>query len=314
MKDDDFEQFLNAHKLTHKEIDLLHDFFISIKSNSYNFQLAKKAFLLFSKRMRLNPFEEQNRAKEFSAVIPLFRDVGSKFEQFGSGVLLNLSGKVFLLTAAHVFLDAKFLYFPIGNEFELAVGNSRHIVTDIHGNFFDFAYIELDIPLSSFNANKMEILSFSDLELKKMHTTIPYCVFTGYPHRKSTYSESNGDVRISSDLFEYVGLYTDDKEFYEENNCDNNLHIIMRYNLKRSTTRFGGNLRSVVTPEGISGGGIFTSRIEIDNFKLFENNPKLIGITSSYNKSAYAMFGTRIKCCLEFIAENYSEIRKIIST
>lgn len=312
MSYDKFKQIIENYNLDKREINILRDFIKSHEDHVYDPQLSKKAFLIFKKKIPLNPFEAQEKPNEFSAVIPLFRDSIKKYEQFASGVLLSLAGKVYLLTAAHVIMDSKYLYIPIGSEFELAIGNSKQIVEDPNGTNVDFAYIELDIPLANFLAKNMKILTLSDLELQYSPTLINSCVFTGYPYRKSKFTESNQDIKISSQLWEFVGTYADDEKIYNEYRCSKQDNIIMRYNLMKATTRFGNNLSAVVTPVGISGGGIFTSNLQIGNPKLFENNPKLIGIGFSYNKNAYAMFGTNINYCLKFMADHDNDVKEFL--
>jgi hypothetical protein len=299
------QKMIDDYGLTAEDIKTLTEFHLSADSGNYIPKLNKKAFRLLTQKMGIKPFEYEAKPDEFDAVIPLFRYNADKMEHYASGVLIEVGNTVYLLTASHVVEVTKTIYMPVQEDIVPVLGGCHYIPSNPSKKTnIDFAYIKIDSGLSVNKKKYIRILKLSEMDLNSNLSVNDFCVFTGYPHRKS----KNKENIISTEFFEYVGSYSKDDELYNRYYCNKVDNLIIRYNFRDTTTRFGDNLQEVVSPEGISGGGIFNSQIKTKLDNDVHSNPKLIGIAHFYDRHKKIMIGTRIEYCLRFMAKHEKQI------
>ena len=262
-------------------------------------KLEKRVTKIFSKKLGIKPFKDEPIPKEFSAVLPLFREHVGTLDQFASGVLIEIGNKIFLFSASHALEQMNEVLMPVGTEIVSIVGGCGGIYSDSkeHANL-DFLFIDIAEKLHEKIKNNSVVLNYSNIGFEYDLPTNAPCVFVGYPFRKSKKDRENNS--FSSEILEYVGTYMSNEETYHKLGYKKNENIIMRYNFKQTTNRLGENVRPTVLPEGISGGGIFINSIRKKNEDSVRN-VKLIGISHSFDSKKKVMIGTRIETCLAII-------------
>ncbi len=296
---------MNNFNLTQDEVNILGMFFDSVQEEKYDTKLSKKVFKILVQEKGIRPFKEFEKPSAFSSVIPLFRFKEQQMEQYASGVLLEIAEVLFLLTAAHVVRKENNIFVPTKDEIKPIKGICRFTLQeDCSFDNIDFAYIKIENKLAKELKDYFIPLTQNDIDLSDIPQPNDFYVFTGYPYRKS----KNIDNMFETDFFEYVGPYTADKSIYDQKHCDIQNNIIIRFNLKQTTTRNGDNLKAVVSPEGISGGGVFSFSKDKKRFIKGDSSTKLVGIAHEHDGQKKIFIGTSILFCLNYIANFESEI------
>ncbi len=303
LKKENTSRIINEQSFEEKDIKLLREIEEMMISGRRDRSLEKKLFNFFSSRNIKLPLDKQ--PAKYDAVIPLFYiDAKEEYQQYASGVLLQISNDIYLLTSAHVISNLKSLskengtlYFANSGLIKPVVGQCISTRNFGSNDTFDFAYIKLDRKLTEEIIGCTTLLQLSDLEFSINGIQNCNLAFTGYPFRKSR-TQGNDS---SGELYEYVGPYCSDEKLYQKYDYSTRQNIIISFDLKQTTTRSGDPLRPIVYPEGISGGAIFTAGIQIN-----EDIPKyqLVGITHSHHTDSKIMVGTKIENCLDFIRKS----------
>ena len=309
----ELEELIYEKNLTAEDICVMREYSKMVVTGSHDAKLNRRMFDVFSKLDIHLP--EDARPEKFKSVVPLFWiNEKSYYEQFASGVLLEVSNEIYILTAAHVIKDVannhpkeNQLFFPINGEIHQVVGPYRTTAKYYPDDHFDFAYIKLKKYLREMIHGKAIVLRITDLDWISQIEELTNLVFTGYPFRKSK-SDANG---VSGELFEYDGQYCTDEKIYKKLSYSLQDNVITRYDLSNTTTRTGDPLSAVVSPEGISGGGIFSSSLQLPSVS-FERN-KLVGIAHHHYRELNIMVGTHIKPCLWFMANFEESIHEILT-
>jgi hypothetical protein len=250
-------------------------------------------------------FELQRKAtaasRALSAPVPILRykRETDEPESHGSGILIEISGRFILLTAAHVLDGADDSDLRAGvNESFVSLngmwyrtrlpssGNREHDKVDI-----GYCVLEDDETLSELQSSD-RVLNRSDVILNEPLPGLSLRV-CGYP---VTRIEFGDDHSVRTDLTSVEGHEITPKE-YEALGLDPNVNIAIRYNRKRM---FSPRLARTITPvhklEGMSGGGIFVeSSDDQPPFVKFQ----LVGITTNHSMvNRSIVYGTRL---LEFV-------------
>ena len=248
----------------------------------------------------------------YECIVPIFviHYKNDDCEHIGSGVLIEIHGEVFLLTAAHV-LDCRAhgtLSIPTQDGITSITG---HVASICPSNIKVGQKDKLDIAYFKLNHNLVKKLDsrFTPLQRDGCHLTDNLqaddtYTFSGYPYRKTKYNTD----KVETEIFSYTGQAAINVK-YDRLGYDNVAHIIINFRRKKSVDT-DGNKFTPPLPHGISGGGIFRwpKAISRRTEKLEEMNRPLVGIAHTYLKSHNCFIGTKLWMYLRLIQTNHPEL------
>ena len=241
------------------------------------------------------------------AVCPIFTEkpYSGATEHIGSAVLIEIEGKLFLLTAAHITdrQEMETLLVPGVDGLISPHGYFAHVSVSKgktrDNDRMDIAYYRLDDDIRSELDPKLKPMHREDMALFESLMQGDIYSFSGFPHRKT---RIHGDT-VETELFSYTGCVVDD-ETYRELGYDPGVHIVVKFDRKQSYLRYGPrNIPPL--PHGVSGGGIFAWRKDfVDGGD--PDDRRLVGIAHSYHKhnAHHYLAGTRINAFLSCILRN----------
>ena len=253
--------------------------------------------------------QKMNFSPNTDSICPIFfeKQGVNGLEQIGSGVILKLNSKIFLLTVAHVtdFLEYGALFLPTNDSF-----------TQIHGNYssfklptgfkrvddkVDIAYFKLSERISNSIHHSIKPLQRNNLHLTESLVENDIYTFSGFPISKG----KRRDKQYSSEIFSFSGPAASTSE-YESHNYDKKFHIVVRFNRKYSCTTEGIKQMSP-HPKGISGGAVYSWPKDVQTRKKdFEFY--LVGIGHTYKEKENLFIGTRINAYLASIYGNNPDL------
>lgn len=233
-----------------------------------------------------------------SSVVPLYgADQHAQPDYEGSGILLRLGGRHFLVSAAHVFDalhgDVFLILEKIG---DLKLKNPPHVTVapDSRRNKdrFDMGYVLLT-PEEVNVIGEDSFLQSGDLSPRDAAAPRRGYFALGFPVSKQERDEYRKVYKTS--MMRVATIETRDA-IYVRTKFTRDFHLLLRFN-ERNMRGPGGRRGSVPNPRGLSGGGIW----RVNPFEQYrpDNRPKLVGITierpPEYGK---ALLGTRIEAVL----------------
>jgi hypothetical protein len=239
------------------------------------------------------------------SVCPVFieRPTSGVIEQIGSGVLAEIQGELFLLTAAHVtdyehigrilIPGIQGLIAPHGYFAHLAIAAGSKRLDDN----LDIAYYRLDQAILNELHPRFKPLKREDVALFDSLTEGDIYSFSGYPHRKSRIRGN----RIETEIFSYTGCAVDDKT-YQKLGYDPRMHVVIRFERKHAYARDGFRITPPL-PHGISGGGVFAWRKDAFLSGDAEER-RLVGIAHTYHTAQNCLVGTRLNAYVSCIFRN----------
>lgn len=236
---------------------------------------------------------------------PIFRLLpGGKPEHIASGVLLQIVDDVFLLTAAHV-TDQQ-------DEGELLVPGENHLMS-IRGYFahipvhegstraedkIDVAYYRLlpDVVKKLHPSLKVltreHVFLCDELDHRDLYT------FAGFPWRKTKVS----GVTYETSFYTFTGGAMP-PETYKALGYDPTVHILIRFQRKKSFSFQRQTIEAAPLPEGLSGGGVFAWPKDAATRKD-KPDLKLVGIAHTFHETNHCMAATRLNTYVACIVRN----------
>ncbi len=187
---------------------------------------------------------------------------------------------------------------PIGEKIVSIAGACGGILSSSkrHSNI-DFAFVDIAEELHDRIKMNNSILKYKIFADKCDFQESDSCVFVGYLYRKTKTRQNNV---FSSRLHEYVGSYVSEEGIYENMGYNKNENIIIRYDFKLTSNRKGEYIRPIVSPEGVSGGGIFINSVTMKN-QDDRKKTKLAGVAHTFDRKKKVMIGTNIETYLKVI-------------
>lgn len=247
---------------------------------------------------------------ETDAVCPIFirHHKNDKIEQIGSGVLLKIKEKVFLLTAAHVsdWTHQGYLCIPTKEGIQQISGYMASLLASKgvsrNKDKIDMSYFLLDEDLSKNIFPEFKVLQRNECWLTDNLIDGDIYTFTGFPLTKAKSSNSE----FSSEIFSYTGEAAIRKK-YENLGYENDTNIIINFRRKKAIDPFSGKKLIPPHPKGISGGGIFRwpKSIDIERNKIERS---LVGICHTYKENQNCLIGTKLSLYFNLIAQNHPEL------
>lgn len=240
----------------------------------------------------------------FDSICPIFLERNEDVvEQVGSGVLVTISGAIFLLTAAHVvdWSGQGALCIPSNAGIVPIEGSVVSLETPKRvtrsKDIIDLAYYKFSKSLAASLHQSLHPLERSNLWLTDNTLDDDVYTFSGFPVSKSRSKEGT----VSTELFSYSGHAAIDEK-YENLGYDKDTNIVINYRLKKSVSPDGVKLNPP-HPRGISGGGIFRWPKDVGH-RPQELRRSLVGIAHTYLKQQNCLIGTRLDLYYQLIAQN----------
>lgn len=246
-----------------------------------------------------NAGETLSNCDLLDSVVPIFHDsTRDEIEQVGSGIVLDVGGELFILSAAHVFdtEEEQNLYIPTAEKIEAMTGTISGGVMPPNGerkhDRVDMAYFHLapewreKLQPNTSPASVDDLLLTDEVETGNIHT------FVGYPWRKTT---KRGNV-FQGDRTSYTGHILP-PDIYAKLGYSRFANVLVRLRRnKTDSTRYGPG-SPAPHPEGVSGGAVLAwpSRLleRVDSPKL-----KLAAIAHTYHERDHCVAGTRVISCV----------------
>lgn len=246
-----------------------------------------------------------------SAVIPLYCIPPSKAhqkpkrkpEQFGSGVLVNINGNYFILSATHLFLEyGSYEIITSGGDGtptlhlrgeRFSTGNIKKPKKDILDA--SVYHIQTEIP----DSLKKLAITPENFDLSESDTTKPIYIASGFRIKKS--NTSGNRVTSKRDGYPTIEFSQND---YKEYNIDPKKQILLCWEKQVLVSNVW---QTTPTPRGMSGGAIIkmtnTDAISLNNNSNITQS--LTAIITEYHKGSRVetgrLIGTRINVHLGLI-------------
>jgi len=245
----------------------------------------------------------------FSSTVPiaLERFNSQKSELIGSGVLIRICNRTFLLTAAHVadFKSEGSIMIP-GRDWFMSPGGCYHTMNlPVSGNRaddkLDAAFVCLDDDFAANLHSSHRVLGHQDLSLEEEPVRRYYYVFAGFPWRKG--KVTNGSIATAFKTIESAEIQ---KSEYEALGLNRSQHIVIQFNRKRVFQESRQLVEVFPSPSGMSGGGVYVWSEEA--LKAWPVRLPLVGIANEFIPDKGLLIATRLHVYIRGILQFYPEL------
>lgn len=246
------------------------------------------------------------------SIVPIYSYCSNNIPYLkGSGVLISLGTRKFLITAAHLLNDAKFcpLFYFSRNNFNPFNGKFWRTpkATSFSQDFLDVAVLELTNKQANELADNQKFYetTFDTISFGTEHKLF---FLLGFPFRRNKVNMVK--FKLKNRIFPYLGSKIEDKNILKGINRSAPQNLVLDYQRKRIRT---GNNDTTQGPKVVScsGGGIF----EVDTSEMFKSKRvkiRLSAIFIEYSDKARGLVGTNICFPLEIIRYNAPELSDLI--
>lgn len=230
------------------------------------------------------------------AMVPIFvqERYSDNLQQIGTGIFIDLDGKPFLYTAAHVTDNLTFSELMVPTQFgiEAIEGYVAHIdlppEIQRKDDQIDIAYYRLNTQFASSMIEHFKPFPQSRQRFIKSSLELSVCSIYGYPTSKSKKRQG----QHTSESATFRGASANENE-YKKLGLSPETNIIIHFHKKRAVSPKNGQRINPISPKGVSGGGIFAwpEGYELSNDWSL---PQLVGIFHTYKQSDGLMIGTNL--------------------
>jgi hypothetical protein len=230
------------------------------------------------------------------ALVPLFvkPKYADHYEQIGTGIFIDFQNQPFLFTAAHVtdHLEYSELLAPAYGGIHPVDGYVSYIdllpeMTRAQDRV-DIAYYRLSTSFARCMCTYFRPWPQSRSTIIRSALDLSVCTVYGYPISKAKRMRG----KYHSETASFRGGVAS-KEIYDQLGLSPESSIIIHFHRDRAVSPEDGKPRNMVSPRGVSGGGIFSwpAGHELsDDWSL----PKLVGIFHTYKKAEGLLIGTNL--------------------
>ena len=240
----------------------------------------------------------------------IFEKKENEMQPYASGVLAQLGGHHYILTASHVtedWSDEHQLFLKIHGGYISIVGIVRE--TDIKkSNNIDLAYIKLEkaVVEELKKGNKFITIGKFTRHLKLLDA-MQYCIF-GYPVVNQKREE--GVLKTSGMAYYVQGSKPLVLEHYK---LDSSTHFALDFKGKGIDIKSGEKIKFKGVHYGLSGCGLWLIKMNKVG-GIYNSEARLIGIMTEFNRSKYdCLIGNHIDIILESLRKfeefKYKEIK-----
>ncbi len=260
----------------------------------------------------------ESRARISAVTIPLYTKQDRKTLLCGSGVLLQVAEKHFIVSAGHTFDARKMLDLPlwvtdgvVGNSL-LPLGQvlirSSETAVPYHRTDepFDTAVCELSSETASKIAVQKRFLRLIDVDPWDRQEPRSWYMVYGYPTKLSPADEQSQSINANAVALATF-LYCDERGPLD--NYDKDVGIALDFD--STTTRDDdGNPAVPPHPGGMSGCGIWRLvEAGTDARRWTVDDVKLVAIDHTLKTGQKVLVGTRIRYALQMIYRNHVDLR-----
>lgn len=232
-------------------------------------------------------------------------------EAHGSGILITINGRYFILTAAHVVDDDVDYYVPIAHQRAIIVSSHSFRRTDLPANGsrqddkYDVAAVEIkgDI-VESFISNGFQFIDSRQFKHHHIDSTHEYGI-VGYVASQTKVRAGN----IKSKLFQFKS-FKDPNFNYSRHGFNQYIHIAIAYD-GLMTSDNNENAHRAPNVEGISGCGLWVIGNVINAYPMLhfntDENKRLLGIViERVNQPPdKAIIAITMNFIFEFLVKNF---------
>jgi hypothetical protein len=233
----------------------------------------------------------------------------SRAEQVGSGVLIRIVDRIFLLTAAHVtdfdkngtlLMPSQRGYMPITGKYSVTSMPASGRRSD---DKLDVAFVWLDEDCVSRLDSDYMVLDRPDVYLEVPSGRFEY-TFAGFPWRRSSVKARCIDTQLTT----MSGIEAKQNE-YEALKLDPKFHIVMRFHRRRMFSNFLKKPIKGPLPDGMSGGGAYIWSEEA--LKDWPVRLPLAGIVTDKALEKNLLIATRLHVYIQWIFHKYPDLAAI---
>lgn len=247
----------------------------------------------------------------FSATIPIILNPenGKGTEAIGSGVLLRIVDRVFLLTAAHVtdrwsegtlMIPGRDRFIPVQGSFACTkLPDSAERREDA----LDIAYVWLDADCVKELHPDCQVLERGDASLECRYQRNVTYTFAGYPWRKS----KSKDGEISTEFYTMSGFSAPISD-YETSGLDTKSHIAIRFRRQKVFYPARKKIMRAPHPAGMSGGGAYFWSPEV--LSMTPSRLPLAGVVNAYYRDRSLLVATRLHVYVACIFHNQPDLAR----
>jgi hypothetical protein len=250
---------------------------------------------------------DQAQARFFSSVRPIYWATPSATaEAVGSSFLLQVDGRRFLVTAAHVFdLNQQSALYVAGcDALEQITGIAsvtKAPASGRSGDKYDFAFMELPDEF----AGRLGTDKFIDASgISQNRGTLDGRCFMalGYPaSRNKPKPIAITGTHVHGKSWSYSATAHTDAKVFNDVGAFQETHLLLKFGKKSKA--FTGEVTNSITPQGASG-GILVDLGRIDPQALapaFQSTPRLAGILIEHHAASKAIVAVKIQSIIEAI-------------
>src|SRR5271157_3253300 len=276
----------------------------------------------------LNRFVLTHTSEISRTTVALFRHASGEADHYGSGVLLQVEGMRFLVTAAHVsdeFFCERWrqIFFgtPDGDEVIPVItiryaGSKKRNEPNREDDPLDLAVLELRPDIADKLSAFMRFVTLSELELDPDKLKDGRYLALGYPEFRAEKDEMDQTI-VAQILPYFTGLY--DMERDPAPNINQADHLVLDVNRMDEADGAGDRLDLDETYE-ISGGGMWRILDEDQPIESLDwRQAKLVAIVTDRSVPEVMgpvqyLRGAKIKRAINFIYEGWPELRSAIES
>ena len=237
-----------------------------------------------------------------------------KFDPYfiGSCVLIEVEGKKYLITAAHIIDDNDFttLYSSGNGDKDILVEltSKKAIVTKAEGNNrdndqLDFAILPLTTEMLKSIGNDVVFLNEKDFNLRKVPVERELHLAMGYPRSKNKKIDKKRK-KVTTNPLVYSSSLVIDNEILEFVGGSEKFNLLLDYNNKEyKNEKF--EIENSISPVGASGGGLFfiEGMKNLENFKPnVDCNAKLVAILIEVHEEKNIILATKLSVIFDAIS------------
>jgi len=221
-----------------------------------------------------------------------------------TGVLINVQGNKFLITAGHFLeeTEAENIGIMINNKFYILNGDLKYISPSSGEmeNKLDVGVWKLESEVISSLETKYSFLPFDKIDFNHTISLKPEYLIVGYPWKMTVEKHSRKTWEVSPFIF-----LTDkaDNSLYKRLNFQEHSNLLLHYREKKVRNTTSGFVQKNKSPEGISGCGVW--HIPIPDILTDFSNFKLVGIITEQDKSKTLLISTRIHIISEILRNHF---------
>jgi len=224
-------------------------------------------------------------------------------EAFGTGVLLTVNRRYFLVTAAHCVhqIDLEHLGVMIGYDFCTIGGQLRYFEPneeEFHANNSDVAVFELHLETVAAIKEKYDFFHWRKVELNHDSDHFSKYLIFGYPALKTVKNFPTKQITPEPLVLRTIGVPI---EYYVRQQIEKNKTIVLNVNQKSVGRATNDRIEELPFLGGISGCGVWAV------FDLHTNQPqyKLVALLTGEDGNKAVLYCSRIDNVKDILAKHF---------